>query len=247
MGVPARYGTSFVSDERRYRSFTVTEIGGKADEAMPQDVRRHVGGNSAEPCDSGPEFFSDAGGVGATARCREDPIVVPLGKAAQYAASHVRQRAHTTPRLAVAERSRAAYQVDFRPLQCDGFAAPPSSEHEKACSSDGGRPDALCFSLAQRGTEGGVFAVAEPPLARSIRKPLNPMSRVVGAHAAPNAIAENPAEQAHRSGSGCLATGYSREPPLSSRLCPNGRFSLGDIVHEPINVIARDRGHRKRA
>jgi hypothetical protein len=69
------------------------------------------------------------------------------------------------------------------------------------------------------------------------------MCRVVGPNAAVHRIAENRAEQAHRAGGRCLTTCYTSEAPLSGRLCPDGCFSIGNIVHKSLNIVPSDGGN----
>jgi hypothetical protein len=64
--------------------------------------------------------------------------------------------------------------------------------------------------------------------------------RVVSAHAAPHGIGEDPAEQSHRARCRSPASGHTCEPALFCRLRVAGRFALGNIVQEALDIVAGD-------
>ena len=108
MYVPRSGRTSLVSDQRRDNGLAVTEVRGEARKAVPQYVRRYVGGQPAELGNALPQLFKAGHDNITGAARRRKHQMTRAWKVAQHIAGCKGERTHTPTGFSVAERCRAA-------------------------------------------------------------------------------------------------------------------------------------------
>ena len=151
------------------------------------------------------------------------------------------QRTHTPTGFRVAESCSSASEVDFIPAQRQCLARTPAAKGQEACNCDCRGPDVCSLGLPQRLAQRPVFGIGEPPVAPAICGPHDAMHRVVRAHSSPHRIGENCTQEPYSTVGRAFASSHARQSS-GLGLGAGCGFSFSDIVHEALDVLARNSG-----
>src|SRR5436190_10691780 len=158
----------------------------------------------------------------------------------------MRERPYREPGFCVVEPSRPSSQIQIRPFQRQGLTTPPARKCEEPCGSYRRRPDPYYFCLAQGGAESLIFVIAQSSLAPPVSEAHDAAHRIVRPHAMTHRVGEDRAEQPDRAAGGPLAAADTGQPSRFG-FDPISGLTLGDRIHEPLDIFPRHGRNRHAA